>query len=265
MRKPFARICFAQMFCTDFCTDFLDGSLARIVCTDCLHRFSVLFFSWFLRGYLRGFIERMLFCRDVCTGFCTDFLHGLFISARMFWKIFICTDVCTFFFTDVFRRAEGVSIEGGRVPKPSYKEKKFLKVSGGFLEALFPSKNLLKTEENLLRKQMLSRPSGSPPLTLCEISRGKTCLPIVSRYFWLATTSPNLSPKRPPKLSLPHKRGLFFSFKLPPLWGQLRDNWETKIVSRKFLPRDIKMSLLACWVVSFSRGKCNQKSAPWAP
>ena len=45
--KPFARVCFAQIFCTDF----LHGCFARIFCMDFLHRF----FAWI---------------------FCTDFLHG---------------------------------------------------------------------------------------------------------------------------------------------------------------------------------------------
>ena len=32
--KPFARVCFAQIFCTDFCTDFLHEFFARIFCTE---------------------------------------------------------------------------------------------------------------------------------------------------------------------------------------------------------------------------------------
>ena len=51
----------------------------------------------------------------------------------------------------------------------------------------------------------------------------------------------------PPKLSLPPKRGLFFSFRITPSVRVIARQPETGIVSRHFLPRDIKMSLLAHW------------------
>ena len=87
--KPFARVCFAQIFAlifarifctdflTDFCTDFLHGFFARIFCTDFLHGFSAQIFCTvfcpiFLRGFLRG-----LFARIVCTD-----------VARIFARIF---------------------------------------------------------------------------------------------------------------------------------------------------------------------------------
>ena len=45
------------------------------------------------------------------------------------------------------------------------------------------------------------------------MSRGKNCLPTVSRQFLTRNyPRPKLSPKMPPKLSLPHKRGLFILF-----------------------------------------------------
>ena len=40
-----------------------------------------------------------------------------------------------------------------------------------FLEASFPSKNLLKMRQTFLESKCFLTPSGSPPLTLCEIQR----------------------------------------------------------------------------------------------
>ena len=66
MRKPFARICFAQIFWTDF----LHGFSARIFCTDFLHGFSCTdsFARIFARNFARFFVK--IFARI----FCTDFL-----------------------------------------------------------------------------------------------------------------------------------------------------------------------------------------------
>ena len=55
------------------------------------------------------------------------------------------------------------------------------------------------------------------------MSRGKNCLPTVSRQF-LTRNYPTLSPKMPPKLSLPHKRGLFILFQN---WPRGEGNCET--------------------------------------
>ena len=55
--------------------------------------------------------------------------------------------------------------------------------------------------------------------------------------------SPKSSPKMPPKLSLPHRRGHFFLFQNYPCGeGNCEAIRETKIVPGQFLPRDIKMS-----------------------
>ena len=79
--KPFARVCFAQIFCTDFCPDFLRGFFARFFCTDFLHGFfaeifCTMFCPIFLRGFLRGLFARIV-CTGVCTDFCTGLLHGV--------------------------------------------------------------------------------------------------------------------------------------------------------------------------------------------
>ena len=81
--KPFARVCFEQIFCTDFlhgcfcmeifawifCTDFLHGFFARIFCTDLLHGFL---------PDLSARISARIACQNClyrcCTDFCTDFL-----------------------------------------------------------------------------------------------------------------------------------------------------------------------------------------------
>ena len=65
------------------------------------------------------------------------------------------------------------------------------KASGGFLETSSPSKNLLKAERNLLRKQMLSHPlwltpSNSPqiiPREFAGVTEVKCITPILSEYF----------------------------------------------------------------------------------
>ena len=82
--------------------------------------------------------------------------------------------------------------------------------------------------------------------------RDKNCLPTVSRtIFDSQLPSPKLSHRMPPKLSLPHKRGLFSSFKVTPAVRVFARQIERqKSVSRQVLPRDIRMSVLAHWEVS---------------
>ena len=77
--KPFARVCFAQIFCTHF----LHGFSARIFCTDFLHGF-------FCTDFLHGFSAQVF-----CTVFCPFFAR---ISARIACKNCLyrcCTDSCT--------------------------------------------------------------------------------------------------------------------------------------------------------------------------
>ena len=63
--------------------------------------------------------------------------------------------------------------------------------------------------------------------------------------------SPKLSPKMPPKLSLAHKRGHKFLFQNYPRGeGNCETIERPKIVSRQFLPSDIKVSLLAHWAMA---------------
>ena len=78
--------------------------------------------------------------------------------------------------------------------------------------------------------------------------RGKNWLPTVSRQFLTRIyPRPNCLLKCLPNCLSPTVEDIFPLSKLPPRWGQLRDNWETKIVPRQFLPRGIKMPLQALW------------------
>ena len=88
------------------------------------------------------------------------------------------------------------------------------------------------------------------------MSRGKNWLPTVSRQFLTRNyPRPNCLLKCLQNCLSPTREGIFPLSKFPPRWGQLRDNWETKIASRQFLPRDIKVSLLAHWErVVFQKG-----------
>ena len=64
MRKPFARSCFAPIFCTDFCTDFW-----KVFCTDSWHGFWRGFFARIFVGFF-AWILAWIFAQT----FCTDFL-----------------------------------------------------------------------------------------------------------------------------------------------------------------------------------------------
>ena len=84
-----------------------------------------------------------------------------------------------------------------------------------------------------------------------DVSRQKLSPHCLEAIFDSQLPSPKLSPKMPPKLSLPHKRGLFILFqKWPRGEGNCKTSERQKIVSRQFefLPRDINLSLLAHWV-----------------
>ena len=85
------------------------------------------------------------------------------------------------------------------------------------------------------------------PREPCETSR---CLAAKLSPHCLGTTfdsqlpSPKFPPKMPPKVSLAHKRGLLCLFQNYPRGEGTCEPLETKIASRKFLSRDIKLSLL---------------------
>ena len=90
--KPFARVCFVQIFCTDF----LHGFSARISCTDFMHGFFARIFlhgfsaQIFLHGFLPDFFARIsarIACKNClyrcCTDFCTDFFG---VSQNTCWE-----------------------------------------------------------------------------------------------------------------------------------------------------------------------------------
>ena len=62
--------------------------------------------------------------------------------------------------------------------------------------------------------------------------------------------SPKLSPKMPPKLSLPHNKKALFLFQNYPSVRVSARQWRDKIVAQQLLSRDIKMSVLAHWLLS---------------
>ena len=81
------------------------------------------------------------------------------------------------------------------------------------------------------------------------MSRGKNCLPTVSRQFLTRSyPSPKLSPKMPPKLSLPHKRGFFFFF------ISLKINPAVRIVARQVRGKNCLAAIFAPRHQSVSSG-----------
>ena len=98
-------------------------------------------------------------------------------------------------------------------------------------------------------------PKKALPRGPCEASwclAAKIDLPLSRGNFWLAIALAQIDSKMPPKLPLPHKRGLFFFFQNCPRGEGKCETSERierqQIVSRQFLPRGIKMPLQALWV-----------------
>ena len=124
-------------------------------------------------------------------------------------------------------------------------------INSSFALAKFVTKNvsrlnLFPFELHFLRKEdkqnFTKHLSQQNPHTITR----KIPAEVLLALFWRQVPSPKLSPKMPPKLSLA-REGSNPSFKITPavriIVRQLRD----KIVSRQFLSRDMKMSLLAQW------------------
>ena len=129
-------------------------------------------------------------------------------------------------------------------------------------------------------------PEGSPPynshasdylrptqraLRDILMSRGKKLSPqCLETIFDLQLPSPKLSPKLPPKLSLPHYRGFLFLFQNYPRGEGNCETTERQNLSRgNFCPRDIKMSLVAHWArlgrTRFSEASWRASAGPWEP
>ena len=88
------------------------------------------------------------------------------------------------------------------------------------------------------------------PARHLDVSRQKLSPHCLVTIFDSQLPSPKLSPKVPPKMSLAHKRGLFsLSQNDPRGEGNCETIEKTKIVSRQFLSRSIKMSLLAHFIL----------------
>ena len=85
------------------------------------------------------------------------------------------------------------------------------------------------------------------PARQIDVSRQNLSPHCLEAIFDSQLPSPKLSPKMPPKLSVPTREGFFFLFQNCPAVRAIARQVGDKIVSRQFLPRDINLSLLAHW------------------
>ena len=92
-----------------------------------------------------------------------------------------------------------------------------------------------------LVKLPLGHPEG--PTRQIDVSRQKLSPHCLEAIFDLQLPSPKLSPKMPPKLSLPHKKGLFILFQINPavrvIARQVRDK---NCLAAIFAPRHHSVS-----------------------